>query len=610
MRLMLSEKINTEKLNQVKETISTGSKLLILIWKLDRWLLLGVAISSIIPAFIPFANLYIYKLVIDQVVKVIGGVPLDVSKFYPLIGFRIATYFLQEVAIRTDAFVNRLLWMRMPMAMSNIALLKISTLDIQYFENSKFRDLLEKFRESYNVRPQQMLDHLFYTLQSLIQLLIAFGVIAKLNWFLVILVSAIAIPEFVSQTQRSKLSWGIWSSNAPQRKRYNYLQNVLQHPQAVKEVKIFGLAPKFISWIKELQLQFYKENSSLVKKSYYFDLFFNSLSTAVFVGVEIFVIIEALAKKVTVGDISFYTGVVSNFQNGMGGFFRGLNGIFENSLYVKNFFDVLNLEPIIKNIDHPVKIELEKCPKIEFKEVDFKYPETDKYILKNFSLIINPGEKVAFVGENGAGKSTIIKLLARFYDVDSGEILVNGVNVKNLDLKSWYEYLGILFQDFNRYEDTAKTNIHLGKVSEPENLDNIIRAATSAGAHQMVSKYEKGYEQVLGRMFEGGIEPSGGQWQKIALSRAFFRNAPVLVLDEPTSAIDAKAESEIFSRVEKLSRDKTVIIISHRFSTVRNADKIYVVDNGKIVESGTHQDLMKIDGQYATLFKLQAKGYQ
>jgi ATP-binding cassette subfamily B protein len=214
------------------------------------------------------------------------------------------------------------------------------------------------------------------------------------------------------------------------------------------------------------------------------------------------------------------------------------------------------------------------------------------------------------VGQNGAGKSTIIKLLLRFYDVTEGEILINGTNIKDLDLGEWYKAIGVLFQDFNRYEDTVKENIGLGRVYEAIDLKDITAAASSAGAHPMIAKFEKGYEQMLGRVFDEGIELSGGQWQKIALARAFLRNAPVLVLDEPTASIDAKSEAEIFSKVEKLEKDKTVIIISHRFSTVRNADKIYVINGGKIIESGSHEELLNFDGEYAAMFKLQAKGYR
>jgi len=607
---MLSEKISGKRISEIKDTLHTSWSLIKLVWGINHWLLIGTAVSIIIPAFIPFINIYIYKLVIDMVVAAVSGAQFDVTQLYPLIGYRVATYFLQDAAIRTQGFVSKLLWIKLPMVLSQMVMAKISTLDMEYFENSKFRDLLEKTRESYNARPQQLLEQIFYCLQGVIQVTIAFVAIAKLNLFLVIVVSAVAIPEFINQTQRSKFAWGLWAQNAPLRKRYNYLQHVLQSPREVKEVRIFGLARRFLDEVRGLHQKFHKENVELAKQNYLFNLIFNGLSTAVFVGVEIYVITEALARRVTVGDINFYTGVVSNFQNGLGGLFRNISGIFEHNLYVRNIFEIMDLEPIIKNPSNPIKLDVLRAPKIEFKDVDFKYPESSKYILKNFSITIDPGDKVAFVGENGAGKSTIIKLLARFYDVDKGSILVNGVDIRELNLDEWYQCLGVLFQDFNRYDHTVRENIEFGKVYDEVGLEDVVKAATLAGAHPMIQKMEKGYDQMLGRTFEEGIEPSGGQWQKIALSRAFLRSAPILVLDEPTAAIDAKAESEIFNRVERLSKDKTVIIISHRFSTVRNADKIYVIDNGKVVESGSHKELMGQSGQYATLFNLQAKGYQ
>ncbi|MDO8498418.1 MAG: ABC transporter ATP-binding protein [bacterium] len=607
---MEPEQTPTKKLDQIKDTAKVSWQLLKLVWKVDRWLFLGAAGSTLVPAFIPFINIYIYKLVIDLVVGVVSGTPFDPSKFYPLLALRVATYFFQEVAFRTQDLVERILWTKVPMVISELMLNKITSLDVHYFENSKFRDLIDKARESYNYRPQQLVDQLFFGFQNLLQVMIAFVAIAKLNWFLVVLVSLVAIPEFINQSKQSKLAWGIWSDNTPYRKRHGYLQHILQGPREAKEIKLFSLAKQFIKEIQGIQQKFYEDNTGLAKRNYFLNLIFNGLSTAVFVGVEIFVIFEALTKKVTVGDINFYTGVVSNFQNGLGGLFRNINGIFDNSLYIKNIFEVLELESIIKIPEHPVALNLAKAPRIEFKNVDFKYPESEKYILKGFSLVIESGEKVAFVGENGAGKSTVIKLLARFYDVDGGEILINGVNIKDLDLEGWYKALGILFQDFNKYDHTVRENIAFGRSYKEAGLAEVIKASTSAGAHRMIKTLDKGYEQMLGKTFEEGIELSGGQWQKIALARAFFRNAPVLVLDEPTASIDAKAESEIFSRVERLSKEKTVVIISHRFSTVRNADKIYVIKNGAITESGEHQSLMKLDGQYASLFKLQAKGYQ
>ncbi|EKD90615.1 MAG: hypothetical protein ACD_30C00112G0056 [uncultured bacterium] len=599
-----------EKLDQIKDTFKTSLRLLKIVWGIDKGLFIASVIAIIIPGIIPFVNIYIYKLVIDQVVAIIGGIPFEPSFFYLLIGIRVLTYFFQSAAFQTQELVERLLWTKVPIFLNQMAFEKISSLDIHYYENDKFRNLLEKFRESYSYQPQRLISNLFYCLQSSLQLSIAFVALASLNWFFVFLILIISIPEFLLQNQQSKLAYGIWNKQSPLQKRFHYLTRMLEGHREHKEIKLFDLASRFLGELKKIQLNFYKENTGLAVRNYKLNLFFNIFSTAVFIGIEIYVIFEALAKRLTVGDINFYTGVVSNFQNGLGGLLRNLNTVFDSSMYVKTIFEIMDSEPIIKEIKNPKPLNLKKAPLIEFKNVSFSYPDTNKKILDNFSLSINPGEKIAFVGENGAGKSTLIKLLIRFYDVDSGEILIQGINVKNLKIKDIYKHIGVLFQDYNKYEDTVTENIYLGNVTRNVKLQNIINASISAGSHEMVEKLDKGYSQMLGRMFEGGIELSGGQWQKIALARAFFRNAPILVLDEPTASIDAKAESEIFERVEKLSKDKTVIIISHRFSTVRNADKIYVIDQGKIVESGTHQQLMELDGQYAILFKLQARGYQ
>lgn len=607
---MVKIKFPLGKTSQLKDVIKTSIRLLKIVWQVNPWLFTASLIAIIIPGIIPFLNIYIYKLVIDLVVSSVNLGAINPVELYPLIGFRVLTYFLQEVAFRTQEFVRALLWTKVPIHINEMVFKKISGLDIYYFENDKFRNLLEKVEEAAGFRPQRLVESLLFSFQSFIQLSISFVALVNLNWFFIILISIVAIPEFINQAIRSKIGYGIWDMESALRKRFHYLRRMLQHEREIKEVKIFQLAGSFIKEARNLQEKFYVNNKVLAKKNYLSSLVFNFFSTLVFIGIEVFVIFEALAKRVTIGDIAFYTGVVNNFQNGLAGLLQNLNEIYDSSLYVKTIFEVLDIEPKVKMSENTIKLDLKNPPIIEFREVSFKYPDTTKFVLRNFSLIVQPGEKIAFVGENGVGKSTIIKLLARFYDVDSGEILINGVNIKDLDLQTWYKNLGVLFQDFNRYEDAAKENIRFGDIDKESVLGDVTKAAVLGGAHPMISKFDKGYDQMLGRMFEDGIELSGGQWQKIALSRAFFRNAPVLVLDEPTAAIDAKAEAEIFNRVEKLSKDKTVIIISHRFSTVRNADKIYVLDGGKIIESGSHQELMKLNGQYAQMFNLQAKGYQ
>lgn len=592
-----------------KTTVRVSWQLFTLVWSIDRLLVSTVIIVTIVPSIIPFINMYIYKLIIDHVVGLINGQPLSYSSLYMLFGIRVITYFLSDFSWKTQEYVERVLWAKLPIRFDEIIFRKINSLDMQYFEDSSFKDLLQKVRDNYYFRPLQATSYLIFALQSFVQVAIAFFALARLNVILLLIVALVSIPEFMNQFRQSKLSWAVWSGHTPYRKRYWYLSNLLQDAGHMKELRIFQLGSHFVKKVKDIDTKFYHENKQVLKRNYIIGVALNMLSTVIFIGIEVFVILQAIMKKITIGDISFYTGVVTNFQQGLSGLFRNLNGIFENSLYTKSIFDLLETQPILKHATSPVVISLAEPPLIEFKHVSFTYPGSTTKVLDNFSLTIHPEEKVAFVGENGAGKSTIIKLLARFYDVDEGKILINGIDIKELDLKSWYQYLGILFQDFNRYEELVKENIQYGRIDK-DNFEDIKHAANSAGADSVIKKLDKGYEQMLGTTFEEGKELSAGQWQKVALARAFFRNALVLVLDEPTAAIDAKAEAEIFERVEQLSKNKSVIIISHRFSTVRNADRIIVLDQGKIVEEGNHEQLMHKKGLYAELFTIQAKGYK
>lgn len=600
----------SEKIGRFNQTVATSWRLLGLLWLIDKWLLTFNAIAVTIPALIPFAFAYIFKLVIDQTVYSISIGSIDFNKFIVLFAVAFLVYTVQSLSFSAQDYLHRLLYTKIPISLYQIVLSKISSLDVAYFEDSEFKNTLEKVRDAYSWRPLNMMDYLLFSFQGLIQVIAAIVLLATLAPILIVVILVVAIPELISRIKESQLSWGIWDAQSPHRKKFWYVSSLLQERDSVKEIRLFQLPKKFLLDIKNIQENNYKENKTLATKYLGINSLFSVLGGIIFIGILLFIVLEAVAKRISVGDISYYTTVITNLQNGIGGLFRNLVRLFSESLYTSSIFEVLDAPPKIKQIEKPTKINLSNPPLIEFKNVSFTYPGSKKIILKNFNLAINPKEKIALVGENGSGKTTIIKLLCRFYDVDQGEILVNGVNLKKLDLNDWYRALGVLFQDFVKYEYKAWENIHFGKADEKENLKRVIKAAISSGADPMIRKLEQGYEQMLGRTFEGGVELSVGQWQKMALARGFFRSAPILILDEPTAAIDAKAEAEIFNRVEKLSKDKTVIIISHRFSTVRNADKIYVIDNGEIVESGSHSQLMKLIGQYATLFNLQAKGYQ
>ncbi len=600
----------SEKINKLKLTVKVSLRLLGLLWSIDKKLLIANGVAMMIPAFMPFVYAYIFKLLIDHIVVVVAGGEINLNAVTITLASLLGAYTVQNLSYILQDYFNRLIYSKVPISLYGKVLSKISSLDMAYFEDPEFRNTLEKVKDSYHWRPLNMMESLFFGFQSLVQIVVAVVILSKLSVVLILAVVLLAIPEFITRIRESQLSWGIWDAQSRDRKKFWYVSDLLQQRDSVKELKIFHLPNWFLNEVRSLQERIYKENKALATKYLILSSLFGFFANFSYLGAVIFIIYKAITQKITIGDVGYYTTVLGSFSNGIGGVFRNVAKIFSESLYVSSVFEVLDAKPKIIQPKNPVKLNLKKSPEIEFKNVSFVYPSTKDFVLKDFNLKIKPGEKIAFVGENGAGKSTIIKLLARFYDVTKGQILINGIDIKNINLEEWYKDFGVLFQDFVKYEYTAKENIRFGKITKEMNMKKIIDAATSSGADPLIKKFEKGYDQMLGRTFEEGIELSAGQWQKVALARGFLKDAKILVLDEPTSVIDAKAETEIFNKVEKLSRDKTVIIISHRFSTVRNADKIYVIDEGKIIEEGTHEALMKHEGQYATLFNLQAKGYR
>ena len=593
-----------------RRSIQTAWHLLGLLWQFDKPSLIGNLSATLIPAAIPFVNAYIYALIIDLIVKAVGGAPFNFEQFYILIGVRVISLFVQDAAFSLQEYFTTRLNTKFPLHLYQLVLNKLSELDVQHFENSEFRDQLEKVRSSYVWTPTQMLSNIFFGLQSTLQFLIALVAIATLNWILLVIILIAAIPTVLYENYFSKALFGIWSSHAPERKKIYYISDLLEGHLNVKEIKLFRLSKYFLRDLRRTHQRFVSENLAVAKRQLRASLLTKFVSVALFLGIEIYIFYSAIVQRISIGDITYYTTVMSRFQDGVDGMIRNFSKIFENSLYVQEMFEILKIEPVIVPVKPIIKARFRKPPRIEFRNVWFRYPETRRWVLKDFTLTIEPGQKIALVGENGAGKTTLVKLLARFYDPERGQVLIDGMDLKHYDLASWHEHLGILFQDFLRYEYPLRDNIRFGRVNEPQSIAKILSAAREGGADQVATKLPDKYDQMLGRTFEGGIDLSTGQWQKVALARAFLRDAQVLVLDEPTAAIDAKAERQIFNRIQRLSRKRTVFIISHRFSTVRRADRIFIIEKGRIKESGSHASLMKQRGTYATLFNLQAEGYR
>jgi len=487
---------------------------------------------------------------------------------------------------------------------------KASELDMYHYENAASNDVIQKAKDTYTWKPAAFLSRSIYMLGDLIRIVSSVLIILTFSLPAFALVLLTTLPSLVVNLRLREGSWAIWGANTTDRRRFFRSADLLTRDNSLMELRIFRSRHYLLNVVEEIYNRFTdKERKDTLRRTALESLVGN-LSTLGTMAFWVIAVVATLDGQITLGLLTFYTSSLGRLSESINNLFRSLSDHYEDGLYLVDLFKFMDLQNAVR----PGTIPLErgdKPPLIVFKNVEFTYPNADKPVLKNFNLVIEPGEHIALVGVNGAGKTTIIKLLSRFYDVTGGQILVNGVDLRELDTDSWYNQIGILFQDFIRYgQFTVRTNIGLGKVDSMDDAALLEQAIFKADAQGFIDEYEHKLEQVLDKSFEGGTNPSDGQWQRIALGRAFFREAALLVLDEPTSAIDAKAEYEIFQRLYDFSQGKSLIIISHRFSTVRNADQIYVIDGGEIVECGSHDDLMRLGGQYADAFTTQAKGYQ
>lgn len=488
---------------------------------------------------------------------------------------------------------------------------KLNTLDPAVFEDTKFQNLLAQM----NGVTGSMMTYLFRMIVFLgnCMALVTASIVLLPNFpFFIPIIIAASIPTFIASNKFRDNTWDYMSKERGAAERlFSYIRTTFSNPSTSKEIAIFKNGPLLINKFTKYRNQYYKRFDKANKDNLFMMIMVSLIQNGALVITQGINLATVLAGKIGVGQFALYFQQTLNLSEAATGILDGYSSMTMRSKYVDNYFEFMAFPNSIPAPNNAENVSLTPKPAvIEFKSVFFKYPNTERFILKNFNLTIESGEKIALVGENGSGKSTLIKLLLRFYDVTDGEILINGVNIKSIDLEDWHRQIGALFQDFIKYQFTFKENVIYGNLEKKDDLKAFHDALTKSGAHKITEDLPRGMDQIVGKTFEEGVDLSGGQWQKLALARAFFRDAPILILDEPTSAIDAKAEFEVFENVQKLQKDKTVIIISHRFSTVRNAERILVLDDGKIVESGNHKRLMKENGLYAELFNIQAQGYK
>jgi len=592
--------------------------LLKMAWTTEPKYLLAIVGLKIIRSFIPLAILYIGKNIADSVIEASkASESYNAFNWQPIVWLVVAEMCLillnqvtGSISSLLEAYFGGLYSLKTTVLLLNRA----SKLDFPQLEDPKISELLERARgqtSSYN---------LLYTLASISQsTLTLFSLSATVllyaPWLLLLLVFS-AFPLFLSECYFASQGYIIAKNRAAQNRLQGYYVNICTNLNFAKEVKHFDLSGWLIVRYEEIAARFLKEDIRHRFRSISLAWLLNSFGLACYYGAYLWLIYITINGKsingtvFTYGMLIFVAGSFKQSRDAIQLLLNLVSDFFEKALYVPDFFHFLELKPKIEPSKNDKILNKSLASKIEFRGVSFRYPGSSKWILKNLSFIVLPGEKIAFVGENGAGKTTITLLLARLYDPDEGFILIDDIDIKNYDLKSLRQGIGVVFQDFARYDFAMRENIGVGCVEALDDMQRVVNAAEKSLADEVAARFPAGYKQMLGRRFEGGVNLSGGEWQRVALGRLYFRDASILVLDEPTSSIDPRSEFELFKRFIKSVENKTAILISHRFSTVRMANKIVVLEHGKIVESGTHNELLKNKGKYAELYELQASGYR
>lgn len=602
-----------ERIEEIQIVYNNIPKSFKLIWQADWRISVGMALVTLLAAALPVSQAWVGKMIVDGVVQAING-GLQVEE-----GLRhILPYLLAEFGLimlgaalgQIRNLLEHVLNSRLSHYINNAIIRKSLTLDLRFFEDAQFYDKLQNARREADSRALMIINGGFMLVQNLIILLSFAVALFSFNWIIGLILFGATIPTFIAQTRYSGLNFRLLTWRAPEARRMQYFEHMLTVDSSAKEIKLFGLGNYLLDRYNELFWKFFKEDTNLARRRSLISLLWGLLATASYYASYAWIIAETIGGAITLGSMTFYLTVFRQSQNTFQSLFNGVGRLYESGLFMDNLFSFLNLTPQMARPENPAPMPTKIKYGIEFRNVSFRYPDRQDWALRNVNLHIKPGEKIALVGANGAGKTTLIKLLTRLYDPTEGQILLDGVDLRDFDPDELRDHIGVIFQDFVRFQNTAGENIGFGQVKALEDKERIADASERGGSNDVIAELPNGFDTMLGRWFEKGHELSGGQWQKIALARAFMRDSEVLVLDEPTSALDAAREYEIFQRFLELTEGKIAVLISHRFSTVRMADRIAVIENGTIGELGSHEELLALNGTYARLFNMQAEGYR
>jgi ATP-binding cassette subfamily B protein len=594
-----------------------------LAWDAGRWPTLWLVFATVIAGLTPTATAYISKLLIDSVTHAIavhsanrpdlvhiGPLALTtVQVIIAVAGLQLVVYAVNAVMSAVSTMNQQLLNDRVSQTIRLRVMAHASRLDLSFFEGSSSYDLIRQAQDEAPSRPVAMLTSVFGLIRTGITFTSMIALLLSINPWLALVAVLSPIPAFIADSRYGARSYvyAVWSS--PIRRRMDYLSSLVTTDTYAKEIKLFGLGDYLVDRFRRISAVYFGRQRKLITERNLRGTGWGLITTITASVTYLYIALEAVNGRLTVGDLLLFTQASTAVQQSVSSLFSGFTGMYENNLYLDNLYKLLATEPAVVAPPRPRPLPNPVRGHVAFEDVTFSYPGADSVALNGVSFEIEPGQTTAVVGRNGAGKSTLFKLLCRLYDPNSGRILLDGIDIREFDPDALRRHISAMFQDYVTYQASASENIGVGDIEHVTDQELIDSSAVAGGADELIAGMPMGMDTPLGRWFNEGANLSGGEWQKIALSRAFMRDAPLLILDEPTSALDAQAEHDLFARLRNLAHGRTTLYISHRFSTVRQADRILLLDNGKVAEYGTHAELMAADEGYAHLFTLQASAY-
>ncbi len=593
---------------QIRLLVGNVRRAIGIAWQSERKLTSAYVFANILNALLPVAIAYVGKRIVDAVVTAMNT-DEDPTQALTWVAVELGLILVNHISGQAIGYYGQLLRARLAMHVDQLIFEKALRLSVMHFEDAEFMDMLERARKESGWRPVEMITH-GLTLGRNVLTLIGYAILlAQFSGWAVVALALAGLP-FLAETKYASEQYAIHLRRTSRERQAYYMQQLLTSDYYVKEVKLFSLGPELLRRHRDLHEGFYEEDRAFAFRRGGAVTLLGVLSTGVFYGIYVLVVGATIIKEITLGDMTLYLTVFRQGQSAFQGAMSSIARAWEDNLYMNNLFEYLALEDddIVETLLDD-EFDEGSAPAIKFENVSFQYPGSARPALDNINLNIQPGETVALVGPNGAGKTTLVKLLVGLYGLNEGRIQIDSDDVADMDRGELRRRIGVLFQDFVHYHFTAAENVGLGWLPKLDDREAIVKAAGDAGAEEIIKSLPESYDTMLGRWF-GGEQLSIGQWQRMALARAFMRRSKVLILDEPTASIDAEGEHEIFQRFGELKEDATCILITHRFSTVRMADRIVVLEGGAIVEEGTHDELLAAEGLYAKMFNLQADGYR